>query len=215
LHKRQRRALAEDEIRSIFDRTGEREMSRIWKHPEPSNLPLLLKFSAISWTTRPDNYDWHFRTLVSRAALLEKAGPALGDTKERLLGLLKRAALEAPTPWSEHPGEMEHLSETYMRSLTAIARFGEPQAAVEILNRRVKDEERNRMTPRVVAKHYLYRLVLLLAAAAVKSEGDERKRCAYVAEAKGLMERATRSLRGLHKQDWDEVVSDSAWSWSF
>jgi hypothetical protein len=180
-------------------------MSRIWKYPKPSNIPLLLKLSAISWTTRPVYFDMHFLSLVSRATLLDKKGPALGDTKERLLGLLKRAASE--TPWSEPPEGMAHKPETYLRSLTDIARFGEPQVAVEILNRRVQDAERNRMTPKVLAKYYIYRLALLLSAAG-KSEGEEGKRGAYVAEAKGLMERATRSLRGLQPDDWTEYVSD-------
>jgi hypothetical protein len=206
LHKRQCRELAQDEIRSIFDRMGEQEMSRICQYPKPSNLPLLLKLSAISWTTRPAFYDIHFVSLLGRATLLNKEGPSLSDTQERLLSLLKRAASEAP--WSEPPEGMAHKPETYLRSLTDIARFGEPQAAVEILNRRVQDAERNKMAPKVLAKYYIYRLALLMSAA-VKCEGDEGKRGAYVAEAKGLMERATRSLRGLQPDDWSASVSDS------
>jgi predicted regulator of Ras-like GTPase activity (Roadblock/LC7/MglB family) len=71
----------------------------------------------------------------------------------------------------------------------------------------VEDIERKLVKPNEVATFYIHRVDWLLAAA-VKFEEDEAKRGAYVAEAKGLMERATRSLRTLQPEDWREVVSD-------
>jgi hypothetical protein len=53
----------------------------------------------------------------------------------------------------------------------------------------------------------------LLAAARKVEDEDEGKRDAYVAEAKGLMERATQSLRALQFNDWGGGVRDLARPW--
>jgi hypothetical protein len=86
--------------------------------------------------------------------------------------------------------------------------LGEPKAAIEILNRHVEDVERHVVAPKYVAIYHLYRVIWRLSAA-LEVEGDEGKRGPYVAEAKGLMERATRSLRGLRPHDWSDFVSGS------
>jgi hypothetical protein len=75
----------------------------------------------------------------------------------------------------------------------------------------VEDVERKVVTPNYAAMYYIYRLSWLLAAARDVKD-DEGKRCAYVAEAKGLMVRATRGLRTLQSEDWNLQVRNSAWS---
>jgi hypothetical protein len=175
--------------------------------PSPSEVPLLPKLSCITWTLRSEHGDLHIRSVLSRAALAGNGRPAPGDTKESLTRLLKRAATEVP--WPELPAYTAHMFGTYFWALTIIGKFGEPEAAVEILNRHVEDVEKYVGAPNLVATYLISRLDWLLSAA-VKFESDEGKRGAYVAEAKGLMDRATRSLRGLRRQDWDHLVSSSA-----
>jgi hypothetical protein len=91
--------------------------------------------------------------------------------------------------------------------------LADPEAALETLRRHGEDMERyvGAGAPSLRTKYYIYRLEWLMAAA-VKVDGDEEKRGAYVAEARGLMGRATQSLRGLRSQDWDPecLVSASA-----
>jgi hypothetical protein len=124
----------------------------------------------------------------------------LGDTKDVLIRLLKWAITEVP--WPELPGGTKKMFEVQMDALDIIAECGEPEAAVEILSRHVEDVERYVSGPSRLAMYCIYRLAWLLGAAwKVKDRG---KKSAYVAEAKGLMERAMRSLRDL--QDWDQNV---------
>jgi hypothetical protein len=74
----------------------------------------------------------------------------------------------------------------------------------------VENVERKLVAPNHVATFYIQRLYLLLCA-----EGkcdrvcDEGKRSAFAAEAKGVIKRVTRSLRGLRSQDWDDLVRSS------
>jgi hypothetical protein len=93
-----------------------------------------------------------------------------------------------------------------MMLLTRIAQFGEPEAAVEILSRHVEHVEGCIMALSHTAAYNICRLDWLLQAAR-KVEEDEGKRGAYVAEAKEVMERATRSVRGLQPHDWTDLVS--------
>jgi hypothetical protein len=97
---------------------------------------------------------------------------------------------------------------THFSALSMIASLGEPEAAVEILNRHVEDVKRKIVAPKDLAAFSIYRLEFLLWAAR-EVEGDAAKKGAYVAEAKGVMEQATRSLRYLEPQDWDDKVRDS------
>jgi hypothetical protein len=174
--------------------------------PEPSELALLPKLSAITWSIRPRDYPIHINSLISRSNLLLDTGPpAPGDTKETLTRLLKRAATELP--WPELPEGTEHMFDIHLTALSCIAAFGEPEAAVDILSRHVENLERKLVAPSYMAKYYIYRLEWLLSAA-VKFESDEGRRDAYVAEAKGLMGRATRSLRDLQSQDWNSNVGE-------
>jgi hypothetical protein len=120
--------------------------------------------------------------------------------------LFKRATTELP--WPELPGGTEDMFRFHLPALNAIAAFGEPEAAVDILSGHVEEVERKVVAPRYLAKHQIYRLEMLLAAA--MNVEDEGRRAAYVAEAKGLMGRVTRSLRSLQLDDWDEDVCDLA-----
>jgi hypothetical protein len=147
----------------------------------------------------------HFLSLMSRADLLDDGRPAPGDTKKGVIRLLMRAATELS--WPKFPRETDDLFSLHLRALLMISRLGEPEAAIEILSRHLEDIERSVVAPDLVATYCIYRLEWLLSAA-IKFYEDDGKRCAYVAEAKGLMERATLSLRGLPPQDWDETVSD-------
>jgi hypothetical protein len=210
-HKRQCRTLAQDEFVSIIQRRGVVGMESIFTNPAPSDLPLLLKISATTWTTRPEFSEMHAHSLVSRAILLERGRPAPGDTKETLVRLIKRAAIELP--WPELPGGAQDIFEGPFVSLDIIAKFGEPEAAVEILSQHVEDVERRLVARNHVAKWYIYRLDWLLSAA-VKLAEDEEKRGAYVAEAKGLMERAARSLTGMPPRDVSALVSPLTSAWT-
>jgi hypothetical protein len=204
-HKRQCRALAEDEYRSTFHRRPSEELQRIINVPGPSDIPLLLKFSAITWTIRPGFCEMHVASLNTRSAMLNKGRPAPGDTKEGLVRLLKRAVTELS--WSEIPGRTDMVFKVHLPALSHIAEYDSPEAALEILSRHVEDVERKVVAPSHMIKYYVYRLDWLLLAA--KVGGDEGKRGAYVAEAKGLMGRATRSLRGLQSEDWKYIVRAS------
>jgi hypothetical protein len=93
--------------------------------------------------------------------------------------------------------------------LNTIAVSGEPEAAVEIFNSHVEEVGNYAVAPHHLATYYIYRLDCLLLAAR-GAEKDEGKRGAYVAEAKGLMERATRSLYGLLSQSWNVEVRSTA-----
>jgi hypothetical protein len=107
---------------------------------------------------------------------------------------------------AELAGQRRIGFEAYFHTVTFVGLFGEEVAAVETLRRHAEDVERRVGAPNLVAKYYVCRLQALLAAA----EKIEERRGAYVAEAKGVMERATRSLRGLQSEDWDNIVSASA-----
>jgi hypothetical protein len=171
--KRQCRALARAEFHSIIMRHPRSEMIRILNDPDASELPLLLKLSAITWTIRPEDSNVHYCSLLSRAVLLEKERPAAaGDTKEKLVCLLKRAVTELS--WPELPAETAVMFNTCFRALTEIATFGEPEAAVEILSRHMEHVERRIIGPNHMARYYTYRLDLLLWAA-VKFEEDDLK----------------------------------------
>jgi hypothetical protein len=174
--------------------------------PDPSELPKLLKLSAITWTIRSEQAWMHVSTLVIRAFLVQEGRPAPGDTKELLVRLLKRAPTELP--WPELPEGTADLFDVHLKALMVLSKFGEPEAAAEIIKRHVENIERKLVGPNHMAQYYVHRLEWLLAAAA-KFEEDEGKRGAYVAEAKGLMERATRSLQALQPEDWEGTVSDS------
>jgi hypothetical protein len=169
---------------------------------DPSNVPLLLKLSALTWTARPEKL--HVLSICCRASLVDKGRPAPGDTQERVNQLLKRAVTEIP--WPELPGGVKRMFEVQMLALHFMARLGEPEAAVEILSRHVEDIESevgaSFLGLGYIAKYYIYRLDWLLSAA-VKFEGDEEKRGAYVAEAKGLVGRAipTLAVRALARQN--------------
>jgi hypothetical protein len=190
-HKRECKVLAEAELRSTFGHHTVSDIKRLLSYPDPSELRLLPKLSAVTWTTRPEYSGVHTSSLISRADLLGMGRPAPGDTKEGLIRLLKRAVMELP--WPELPGGTEEMFKTQLTALTRIAESGEPEAAVEILSRHVEDVETGVKARDHVAIYHIYRLDWLLAAAR-KFNGHEGKRGAYVAEAKGLMERATRSL---------------------
>jgi hypothetical protein len=170
---------------------------------------LLPKLSAITWTTRASFKGLHILSLKSRADLIGEGRPAPGDTKETLIRLLKRATTELP--WPELPGGTEEMFETFFGALDRISGFDEPEAAVEILSRHVEDVEGRVTDIRHLAIYFIHRLDWLLTAAwrIRLDEGDEEKRGAYLAEAKGLMGRATRSLRGLQPEDFDNKVCDS------
>jgi hypothetical protein len=120
--------------------------------------------------------------------------PVPGDTKEILATLLKRAA--SKIPWPELPGGTQQMFDIHLELLAWLAMMDEPEAAVEIFSRHVEEVERGVVAPDYLAKYYIYRLDWLLLAAG-KLKEDEEKSGAYVAEAKGVMERAARSLRGL------------------
>jgi hypothetical protein len=166
---------------------------------------VLPKLSAITWTIRPHIFYMHLFSLMSRGKCLELGRPAPGDTKETLIRLLRRAATELP--WPELPAKTKDMFDTSFGALDVIARLGEPEVAVDILSRHVEDIERKVVALNYVAKYLIYRLHWLFLSA-VKFEEDQGKRNAYVAEAKGLMGRATRSLRGLQPQDFDYNVRD-------
>jgi hypothetical protein len=203
-HKRECHIMAAQEFLSTFGDLKEGGLIKIINNPGPSDLPLLPKLSAITWTNRVG--DMHFGSLHGRGILLDKGCPLPGDTKETLNRLLKRAATELP--WPELPGDTRRLFMVQMTALAMIARFGEPEAALEILNHHVKDVDGRIIVPKYVAMYYLYRLDWLLATAVRVEEGDGN-RGAYVAEAKGLMERLRRSLRDLQPEDWTAEVSYS------
>jgi hypothetical protein len=149
----------------------------------------------------------HINSLISRGVRLANGQPAPGDTKERLIRLIKRATSELP--WPELPGGTKDMFDAHLTLLSYVAEFGEPESAVEIFNAHVEEVERKVVAPNYAAKYYIYRLDWLLAAAR-KFVGDEGKRGAYVAEAKGLMERGIRSLRGMQLRDWSGHVRDSS-----
>jgi hypothetical protein len=205
-HKRQCRDLAHAEFLSTFHHRTRDDLERILRHPEPSELPLLPKLSAITWTTLPYLPEMHFLSLISRGLLMIDGRPAPGDTKEGLIRLLKRATTELA--WPELPGGTHQMITHRLRALTIVSDLGEPEAAIEIFSRHVEDVERKVVAPNHVAMCSIYRLDWLLAGA-WKFEGDEDKRGAYVAEAKGLMERATRTVRALQPQDFDGDVRAS------
>jgi hypothetical protein len=184
---------------STFGRYTEAEMERILNDPDASELALLSKLSALAWTMRGDHSQYYLLTLKARAGLLGEERPVPGDTKELLLRLLKRPELR---------GEgIELMFEGQLTALTIIGEYGEPGVAVEILNRHVEDMERHLIAPRHVREYHVNRVQLLLAAASTL-EGEEAKKGAYVAEAKTLMMKATRYLRGMEQDDWDGYVSD-------
>jgi hypothetical protein len=202
-HKRQCRDLAEEERRSTFGHYTASTIKRMLSNPKPSELRLLPKFSAITWTIRSRYSELHIASLVTRSTMLDLGRPAPGDTKEGLIRLLKRAITEHP--WPKLPEGTEETFDTQLRATTSIADLGEPEAAVEIFRAHVEEIEREVVAPNHVARYYIYRLEWLLSAAR-KFNGHAAKRGAYVAEAKGLMGRATRSLRGLQSQAWTALV---------
>jgi hypothetical protein len=201
-HKRQCRALADAELKAIVQRYPNLGVQTVMNAPDPSVVTLFLKISAITWTIRPRECHVHFVSLVSRAMILLDGRLAPGDTSETLTRLLKRACLELP--WPELPGGTVELFNTHFAALIMIAQLGEPEAAVEILNRHVEDVEKRVVAPKDLAAFSIYRLNFLLGAA-VKAKENEKKGD-YVAEAKGVMERATRRLRYLQPQDFDSRV---------
>jgi tetratricopeptide (TPR) repeat protein len=145
-------------------------------------------------------------SLNSRAASLDEGQPAPGDTKETVLRLLKRATTDLP--WPKLPAGAAEMFLTHFRALFYVARLGEPELAVEILNRHVEDIERRVVAPSDVARYCILRLEWLLSAA-IKLQDDLLKSNAYVAEAKGLLGQATRNLRGLKQlEEWTNHVSD-------
>jgi hypothetical protein len=174
-------------------------MKRIMFHPKPSELPLFPKLSAITWTTRPQHCELHIQGLIGRAILLDKGHPLPGDTKDKLIQLLKRAVTELP--WPELPGGTIEMIETYFGALALIVQLGEPEAAVEISSRHVEDVEKKVVASDHLGICHVFRLHWVLCAA-LENKDDKGKRGAYVAEAKGLMERVTRSLRGSRSQEW-------------
>jgi hypothetical protein len=206
-HKRQCRALAEVEFHSCLELDTQRQLMNNVDDPQPAIAALLTKCSAITWTLRSNPYyaNQHHVSLVSRGALVESGRPAPGDTKETLTRLLKRAATEIP--WPELPGGTEQMFCTQMRALIIIADFGEPEAAIEIMGRHVEDVERHVVARKFVVAYLICRSQWSLLAA-LKAWDDKEKTAGYVAEAKGLMERATRSLPGLQLHDWDAEVSE-------
>jgi hypothetical protein len=114
--------------------------------------------------------------------------------------------------WPELPKGIGKLL-TCFGALSMIAKFGEPETALAILNQRVNDLERKIVGREYEAKYYIYRLDWLVSAA-WKFKEDEGKRGAYVEEARGLMGRAIRSVRGLQQQNYDQPVSgptDCGW----
>jgi hypothetical protein len=144
-HKRECRTLAGLELQSTFGRDTEHHFLRILLEPRPSDIPVLPKLSAITWTLRSHHGGLHHISLSRRAALLDMGQPAPGDTKETLLRLVKRAITELP--WPELPGRTEDLFTLNMRALTIIADYGDPEAAVEILSRHVEEVERGGWRP--------------------------------------------------------------------
>jgi hypothetical protein len=184
-------------------RHTDEEVNRVLLNPDPSEVPLLLKLSAISWTDGV-NPGLHIMTVCTRA--VQDGRPARGDTKETLMPLLKRAVTELPRP--ELPQDTELLEKTHFWALSIIADMGEPEAAVAILSPHVEYVEKKVADPKFAATFHISRWEWLLSAAR-KVERDEGKRSAYVAEARGMMGRAMRSLRGLRLEDWDDYVSDS------
>jgi hypothetical protein len=207
-HKRQCLALAEHEFASTFGHYTEDKMAVFVNNPGPSDVQLLLKLSALSWTLRSGYAYLHFASLNGRAILLHDERPAPGDTKEGLLRLLRRAATEfgildlyrsTPIAFEEH---LENLSWT--------ARLGEPETAVDIFRCHTGhvNLERQGVAPESLATYYIRRSECVLLAA-VKFERDEGRRGAFVAEANGVMERATRTLQGLQLEELDvSPVSD-------
>jgi hypothetical protein len=98
-HKPQCRALAQREVASIVKRWTDDQLRRIVLcAPEPSDIPLLPKLTALTWTNRVRHSKLHLTTLVTRATLLAEGRPVPGESKETLLRLLKRAATELPWP---------------------------------------------------------------------------------------------------------------------
>jgi hypothetical protein len=144
-HKRQCRALAREEYISAFGHRTDQEVNRILHTPDPSELPLIPKLSAITWTMGPLHGLVHITTLISRANLLGTTRPAPGDTQEGLVRLLKRATTELP--WPELPGGTQQLIFAHLTALSCIATFGDPEAAVKILSRHVEDIERKVVAP--------------------------------------------------------------------
>jgi hypothetical protein len=205
LHKHQCRHLAEAEYHSIIERRSEDEIQRMFDNPQPSDYSLLLKLSAISWTLRPHLNIMHVISLRRRAALLEVWRPAPGDTKEKVVCLLKRAATELS--WPELPAGTEDMFNAFFRALNLIATFGEPEVAVEILSRHVEDVEKHLTAPNHLAIYLIYRLDWLLLVA-WDSRSDTEKGGTSVSEARGMLKRVTGSLRGLQSGDWSGYVSD-------
>jgi hypothetical protein len=206
-HKRQCRALAVDEFHSTFESDTETQLTRIVFDPQPASVALLSKCSAITWTLRSTSYyaNLHHASLISRGVLVEKGRPAPGDTKDTLTRLLKRAVTEIP--WPELPGGTKAMFSFQMKALIVIANFGEPEAAIEIMNRHLEDVERHVVARKFVVPYTICHAQWLLSAAVDGSE-DTEKKAAYMAKAKGLVERATRSLRGPRLHDWDAEVSE-------
>jgi hypothetical protein len=202
-HKRQCPDLAQDELISITGRFTHADLDRIFNDPDPSELLLFPKLTALAWTLRSRDAYRLVNCLQRRATWLLEGRPVPGDTKAILAILLKRAALKLP--WPELPGGTQKMFDIHLEILAYLAQMGEPEAAVEICSHHMEEVERHVKAPNNVAKYHFYRLEWLLLAAGKEKEGEE-KMGAYVAEAKGLMERATRSLRGLRKQDWDFQV---------
>jgi hypothetical protein len=131
--------------------------------------------------------------------MVKRERPAPGDTKDRLMPLLKRAVTELP--WPELPKGIPALFLTCFGALSLIADFGEPEEALEILSPHVKDVESKVVDRNYVAQYYIFRSEWLVSAAE-KFKEDEGKRGAYVAEARGAMGRAVRNMPSLEADAW-------------
>jgi hypothetical protein len=208
-HKRQCPVFAQDEFLSTFGSCGKNWLIEVLDtglDPAPSDLALLPKLSALTWTARLQHGHLDVVSLNTRVTYMSGGRPAPGDTRETLIRLLKRAVTDLS--WPELPDGTRRVLGTYMKALAKIADLGEPEAAIEIFSRHVEDVERHVVAPNYVAKCLICRLEWLLVAAD-KFEKDEERRSAYLAETKGLMKRATRSLQGLQSQEWDRPVSEA------
>jgi hypothetical protein len=138
---------------SAFKHYGTEEVLRIIEDPDPSELTLLLKFSALAWTLRSKSgtAKLHIVSLLSRAEMCIKGRFAPGDTKEALIRLLKRAMTELP--WPELPQDTHAMFAIQFGALALMAELGEPGAAVEIFNCHVEDVERHVVAPKHVARY--------------------------------------------------------------
>jgi hypothetical protein len=124
--------------------------------PDPDERALVPKLSAVCWTLRdspspPDYTALHIMTIKVRTSWLHEGQPAAGDTKELLIRLLKRATTELP--WPELPGGTKKMFDDQIFALKFIAKWGEPEAAVEILGRHVEDVERHVVAPNRLATY--------------------------------------------------------------